>query len=271
MGMVFDYLKEYITFRSVEEMDEHIVKHLTLYSTALTESDVAVIRKIASHALTYPGVAHLKAETIAHHLYISTKTVYRAVAKLGELNIVERVPTKKLNGIKGANIYRILPFVPSTVSERENAGKTDSDDVSKPLQKNQSLSSFNLSETSYLYNVYVRLHDEKERRIAYLNDYQQALYELLMETPIKEELKEGLYHAIVASDMPDCRTFVQTRDALMGIIQDVQSGKLTIKTTLRAVLQGVMRKTPPLGEALAPAPEPQRRKVEFYDWLIERE
>lgn len=269
--MVFDYLKEYITFRSVEEMDDHIAKHISRYSAALTDSDVAVIRKIASHALTYPGVAHLKAETIAHHLYISTKTVYRAVAKLGELNIVKRVPTKKLNGIKGANIYCILPFVPSTVSERANVGETDSGAVSKPLQEDQSFSSFNLSETSYLYNVYVRLQDEKERRMAYLNDYQQALYELLMGTPIKEELKEGLYQAIVASDMPDCRAFVQTRDALMGIIQDVQSGKLTINTTLRAVLQGIMLKTPPIGEVLPPASETQRRKVEFYDWLTERE
>lgn len=269
--MVFDYLKEFITFASVEEMDQHITRHLLCYREVLTESEAAIIQKIASHALAYPGVSHLKAVTIANSLQISTKTVYRAAAKLEELRIVERVPTKKLNGIKGANIYRILPYVPSDVSEREDDGKTDNGNVLKPQLEHQSFSSFNLFQTSYLYNIYTKLQAERERKLSYMNQYQQTLYELLLEAPLKEELKDGLYEAIVASPMPDFRSFVQTRDALIGIIQDVHAGKLTINTTLRAVLQGIQRKLPCKEAELHTVPELPRRKVAFYDWLTERE
>ncbi len=269
--MVFDYLKEFVIFRSVEEMDEHMGSHLLRYKELLTESEVAIVKKIASHALAYPGVSHLKAVTIADSLQISTKTVYRAAAKLEELGVVGRVPTKKLNGIKGANIYRILPFVPSDVSERENARETDSGKASKPLPRNQSFVSLNLSQTSTLHNIYNRLQNERERKMSCMNEYQRTLYELLMETPIKDELKDGLYQAIVASSMPDFRTFVQTRDALIGIIQDIHAGRLTINTTLRAVLKGALQKTLPMEVSMETVPEQPRRKVEFYDWLTERE
>ncbi|MGE7597556.1 helix-turn-helix domain-containing protein [Lysinibacillus fusiformis] len=63
--------------------------------------------------------AILKASTIATSLEISTKTVYRSMKKLSELGIIEKVLSTKLNGIKGTTIYRILPYVPSSVSQRE--------------------------------------------------------------------------------------------------------------------------------------------------------
>lgn len=269
--MVFDYLTEFITFSSVAEMDEHVTNHLERYRMILTENQAAIVQKIAAHALAYPGVSHLKAATIAGSLRISTKTVYRTVAKLAEFGIIEKVSTKKLNGIKGANIYRILPFVPSSMSERANGGETGSGTTPEPLPQNQSFLSFNLSQTSNLYSIYTNLQEERERKMAYLNEYQQMLYELLHEVPVQEELKDGLYQAIIASPMPDFRAFVQTRDALMGIIRDVQDGKLSINTTLRAVLHGAM-KNRSYQEAPQPAiTEPPRRKVAFYDWLTERE
>lgn len=269
--MVFDYLTEFITFSSVAEMDEHVANHLEHYNTVLTENEAAVVQKIAAHALAYPGVSHLKAATIAGSLHISTKTVYRAAAKLEEMGIIEKVPSKKLNGIKGANIYRILPFVPSSVSERGDCGKTSSRNDEELLPQNQSFTSFNLSQTSPLHLIYTTLQEEKERKMAYLNEYQRMLYDLLHEAPVKEELKDGLYQAIIASPMPDFPAFVQTRDALMGIIRDVHAGKLAVNTTLRAVLQGVMRERHPKKAPQPTAAEPVRRKVEFYDWLTERE
>ncbi|MFJ8516386.1 hypothetical protein [Lysinibacillus xylanilyticus] len=36
-----------------------------------------------------------------------------------ELGIIEKLPSTKLNGIKGASIYRILPYVPSSVYMNE--------------------------------------------------------------------------------------------------------------------------------------------------------
>lgn len=47
----------------------------------LTESECAVVFKLASHALEHSGACHLKAAT----LEISTKTVYRAITKLQSL------------------------------------------------------------------------------------------------------------------------------------------------------------------------------------------
>ncbi|GAB0168615.1 hypothetical protein LSPCS325_20520 [Lysinibacillus sp. CTST325] len=75
-------------------------------------SERAIIFKLARHALEHPGACHLIAATIATSLEISTKTVYRSMKKLVELGIIEKLPGTKLNGIKGASIYRILPYVP---------------------------------------------------------------------------------------------------------------------------------------------------------------
>ncbi|MFU8647433.1 helix-turn-helix domain-containing protein [Lysinibacillus sp. RSDA_15] len=45
----------------------------------LTESERAIVFKLASHSLEHTGVCHLKASTIATSLEISTKAVYRGV------------------------------------------------------------------------------------------------------------------------------------------------------------------------------------------------
>ncbi|MFJ8087460.1 helix-turn-helix domain-containing protein [Lysinibacillus sp. NPDC095746] len=75
----------------------------------LTESERAIVFALASRSLAYPGTCHLKAETIAEQTGTSRSTVMRAIKKLVELNIIEKVKQTKLNGIKGASIYRILP------------------------------------------------------------------------------------------------------------------------------------------------------------------
>ena len=110
-----------------------------------------------------------------------------------------------------------------------------------------------------------------DNRVAYMNDLQRMLYNLLMDMPIQDELKDGLHQAILATDMPDVKTFVRTRDALLGIIRDVQSGKLTIATTLRAVLQGAYEKRVHQKAKEQRVAEMRQPRVEFYDWLTERE
>jgi len=121
--MAFEYLAQYETFNTVADMDENVEDHIAAHFYDLTESERAIVFKLASHSLEYPGACHLKASTIAAALEISTKTVYRSVKKLEELGIIKKVPGTKLNGIKGASIYRILPYVPSSVSQRETDDK----------------------------------------------------------------------------------------------------------------------------------------------------
>ena len=149
--MAFEYLKEYTTFNSVEEMDQHVEKHIQEHYYNLTKSERAIVFKIAAHALQHPGVCHLKAETIAAALEISTKTVYRAIKKLESLGIIRKVNYTRVKGGQGANIYVILPFelnVSSEMSERGNVDKANDDNISEQNFENQPLNSFNLLNNS---------------------------------------------------------------------------------------------------------------------------
>ncbi|MGX9135766.1 helix-turn-helix domain-containing protein [Rummeliibacillus sp. JY-2-4R] len=106
----FEYLAPYVTFASVQEMDEQVASHIRKHIYDLTSSDQAILYKMSSHALDYPGACHLKAQTIAKDLEISVRTVFRSLKHLEELKIIKRIHTKKMNGIKGANIFSILPY-----------------------------------------------------------------------------------------------------------------------------------------------------------------
>ena len=83
--MAFEYLAQYTTFNSVIDMDQHVEEHIQQHFYELTESERAIVFKLASHSLEYPGACHLKASTIATALEISTKTVYRGIKKLESL------------------------------------------------------------------------------------------------------------------------------------------------------------------------------------------
>lgn len=140
----FEYLAQYTTFESVEEMDQHVEKHIQAHYYNLTKSERAIVFKIAAHALQHPGASHLKAETIANSLGISTKTVYRAIKKLESLGIIKKVNYTRGKGGQGANIYIILPHnVPAKMSERQNAENVDNDNVQEIKSENQPLNSFN--------------------------------------------------------------------------------------------------------------------------------
>lgn len=260
--MIFDYLKTYQTFNSVTEMDEAVAQHLAAHD--LTESERNVILRIARSALAYPGAAHLKAQTIAESIEVSTKTVYRSVKKAAELGILCVVASTKLNGIKGANIYQIL-HVPSKMSERVPAEKVHEIKVSGEFVDNQT-NSFNLFKTSSLNDIY-------NNTLTLMNDWQKTLYEFLTSLPLKDELKDGLRAAILATPMQNRREFTIAKDAMWRIIQDIHDGKLTIKTTLRAIYKGAYEKA--VARQVVPVAKPQptaksSRPVPFYDWLVIR-
>ena len=142
--MAFEYLAQYTTFNSVEEMDQHVEKHIQAHYYDLTKSERAIVFKLASHSLQYPGASHLKAETIADSLGISTKTVYRAIKKLESLGIIKKVNYTRGKGGQGANIYIILPHnVPAKMSEQSNAEKPNNNNVQVQKSENQPLNSFN--------------------------------------------------------------------------------------------------------------------------------
>ena len=150
----FQYLKKHKTFNSVAAMDEAVKKHKNIHFNTLSETDQYLLERISQHSLNFPGVCHVKASTLANEIGKSTKTIYRSTSKLAELKIIEKIDGTKLNGIKGASIYKILPIdetqcftqcpidnVPTEVSYRSTTQNTHYNKLSEGNFKKQSLNS----------------------------------------------------------------------------------------------------------------------------------
>lgn len=277
--MAFEYLAQYITFDSVADMDKSVEDHMAVHYYDLTESERAIVFKLASHSLEHAGVCHLKASTIAAALEISTKTVYRSMKKLAGLGIIEKVPSTKLNGIKGASIYRILPFVPSSVSQRETVDEASTDKVCRPQSENQPSSSFYLSsfKTSNLQEVYESAHAEKEARKEYMNEYQVMLFDFMNSLPLADNLKDELHKVVLATHVQNAPDFIKAKNVLFKIAMDIKEGVLTVTSTLRAVFVGAYNKDvgrskvkPDKSSSIEETPA-KERPVPFYNWLNERD
>lgn len=276
--MAFKYLAQYTTFDSVADMDKNVEDHMAVHYYDLTESERAIIYKLASHSLEHTGVCHLKASTIAAALEISTKTVYRSMKKLSELSIIEKVPSTKLNGIKGASIYRILPYVPSSVSQRGTVDEASTDTVCLPQSENQPSSSFYLSsfKTSNLQEVYESAHAEKEARKEYMNEYQVMLFDFMNSLPLADNLKDELHKVVLATQVQNAPDFIKAKNVLFKIAMDIKEGVLTVASTLRAVFVGayskvIERLSNKSNKSSYIEETPNReRPVPFYNWLNER-
>ncbi len=277
--MAFEYLAQYITFNSVADMDNSVEDHIAVHYYNLTESERAIVFKLASHSLEHTGVCHLKASTIATSLEISTKTVYRSMKKLAELGIIEKVPGTKLNGIKGASIYRILPYVPSSVSQRETVDEASNDAVCHPQSENQASSSFYLSsfKTSNLQEVYESVHAEKEARREYMNEYQLMLFDFMNSLPLTDNLKDELHKVVLAAQVQNAPDFIKAKNVLFKIAMDIKEGTLTVASTLRAVFVGAYNKAvgrskvKPDKSSSVEETSVKERPVPFYNWLNERD
>ncbi|WP_375105597.1 helix-turn-helix domain-containing protein [Lysinibacillus fusiformis] len=277
--MAFEYLAQYTTFESIADMDTAVENHMAAHYYDLTESERAIVFKLASHSLENPGACHLKAATIAAALEISTKTVYRSVKRLEELGIIEKVPGTKLNGIKGASIYRILPYVPSSVSQRETAQAISNDTVSETFTENQSSKSFNhLSfKTSTLQEIYNNAHAEKEAHKEYMNEYQVMLFDFMNSLPLADNLKDELHKVVLATQVQNAPDFIKAKNVLFKIAMDIKEGILTVTSTLRAVFTGAYNKAVRRSKvksnkssSIEESPV-KERPVPFYNWLTERD
>lgn len=242
--MAFEYLKQYVTFNSVDEMDAEVEKHIQTHYYNLTASERAIVFKLASHSLEYPGVCHLKANTIATALEISTKTVQRAIKKLVDLQIIQKVATKKMNGIKGANIFIFLKHnVPSEMSERTNSETTCESKREVEQSEKQPSNSFNLLKQAHKNNIYIESVEEqpvseesKEKKIKqYGNKYQQALYEFIQMMPFSESILNGAYEISLAIAMETKEDFILAKDTIKKVAMDMLS-HLRVSSTVRGVV-----------------------------------
>ncbi|WP_418301268.1 helix-turn-helix domain-containing protein [Lysinibacillus fusiformis] len=282
--MAFEYLAQYITFNSVTDMDKSVEDHMAVHYYDLTESERAIVFKLASHSLEHTGVCHLKASTIASSLEISTKTVYRSMKKLTELGIIEKVPGTKLNGIKGASIYRILPYVPTSVSQRETVDEASNDAVCPPQSQNQASKSFNLLSSKQANNIMslgnelaLQAEKKKEYMNEYMNEYQVMLFDFMHSLPLADNLKDELHKVVLATQVQNAPDFIKAKNVLFKIAMDIKEGILTVTSTIRAVFVGaynkaVERSSMKLSKSSSIEETADReRPIPFYNWLKERD
>ena len=252
---MLEYLKPHQSFQSVDQMDEHVEKHLKFHD--LTKSEQAILRTISQHALATPGAAHLKAKTIADKNGLSTKTVYRSVTKFEQLGIVKKVNQTKMNGIKGANIYVICPYVPSKKSDRRN-GEIPTPTSSEPLNKgNESLSFQSFCSKELIYTR---------------NEWHDKLIQIFMDWPFNESIKEQLEDAICQLPLDNAKDFHRAKQIIPQLMMRIQTGQLTIHSSLKAVLLGAYNKwvLPPTVSTINKVEVTSKRPVPFYDWLAIR-
>ncbi|WP_427071214.1 helix-turn-helix domain-containing protein [Lysinibacillus fusiformis] len=223
--MAFEYLAQYTTFDSIADMDKSVEHHMAVHYFELTESERAIVYKLASHSLENPGACHLKAVTIAAALEISTKTVYRSMKKLAELGIIQKVPSTKLNGIKGASIYRILPYVPSSVSQRETPDEASNDVACPPQFQNQASKSFNLLSSKQANNIMSlgnELALQAEKKKEYMNEYQVMLLDFMNSLPLADNLKDELHKVVLATQVQNAPDFIKAKNVLFKIAMDIK-------------------------------------------------
>ncbi|MFJ7951503.1 helix-turn-helix transcriptional regulator [Lysinibacillus sp. NPDC096418] len=279
--MAFEYLAAYTTFDSVADMDKSVEDHIAAHYYDLTESERAIIIALSQRSLMYPGASHLKAETIAEATCTSRSTVMRAIKKLVELNIIEKVKQTKLNGIKGASIYKILPYSDtSEMKHREVVDEASNDAVCLPQSETLSFNSFNLLSSKQASNINA-LADElalqAEKKKEYMNEYQQMLFDFMHSLPLTDNLKDELHKVVLAAHVFCVEDFVKAKNVLFKIATDIVDGTLTVTSTLRAVFVGAFNKATERfknkvtnSSSIEETPY-KERPVPFYNWLKERD
>ncbi|PFK29537.1 decarboxylase [Bacillus cereus] len=111
MGTFYDLMKTYSEFRSIEEFNTYKKQILVRYKENINKTDFLVIQFLGRYAVNEKqktvGVACPLLATIATKIEKSIRTVRRSVAKLEELGIIERIPTKERHkrGGYSANLY----------------------------------------------------------------------------------------------------------------------------------------------------------------------
>ena len=145
------YLKEYSRFNTIEEMDTAASQHAMKHWDEMTKSDRLVLDVIRRYSVKY-GAAHLKHGTIEEAIGKSNVTVRRAIRKLVNLGIIEKVHYIRpvMSGL-GANIYIILPFDDQgKMNDRDHDDKPHGDEDNEQLPADEALLSKSLLSTKDL-------------------------------------------------------------------------------------------------------------------------
>lgn len=187
------YLREYQTFESVAELNAAIKSHLYANNFDLNDTDKDVLTIIAQHAVKYPGVAHLKAATIADKVGKSIVTVRRVINRLVNFGILEKVPTlRKVSGGKGANILRILPYDQSAMTSRQQPEKPHDNGIEAPKIQSETITPLSYENTVINNNTYSEA--DKPRRQSPYNRFKSFVENFVQDRKLTNRLY-GIYLA----------------------------------------------------------------------------
>lgn len=130
---VMQSLREFESFESISEMDDFVSTALEVLE--LTELDRKLLRLLAAHSCKFIGVSFLKVQTMADKLGVSYKTVQRALKRLKEIGIIQRVrQLRKVSGGFGASLTIIRPI---ELSYREEATEEDPESTQEPSRRKE--------------------------------------------------------------------------------------------------------------------------------------
>lgn len=165
-------LSQHKNFECKAEMDKTVRE----YNKELTSTLYRTLNLLKQYSLKVTGVSHLKYQTIADKLEVSTRTVIRNIKKLIELGIITKISTTRIkSGGDGANVFVIntlnqrkkllnkIKNVTGKLSPRfrsEKDGKTLSQQAMSyvKLKKNRGL--------NYTSNIYINLLCKQSKTVS---------------------------------------------------------------------------------------------------------
>lgn len=256
------YLSDYQTFNSTQELNANVDAHLKSNAFSLNDTDRAALNTIARYAVKFAGAAHLKATTLAKLIDKSEKTARRIVNKLAELGIIEKVATmRKVNGGKGANILRVLPFKrsdQSTLSNREERETPTETTTQTTKNENEPFNSINLSKNNVLDTSVIPSQALKSSLPSEIYDAMERYFDaegIYKYYGILLRAKRSIHNDIIIED--NATPFVET--FLNAILKYKQRKLHSLENYLYRAWQTTTSQVMRQNASVAPVPD--------YDWL----
>ncbi|WP_338449610.1 helix-turn-helix domain-containing protein [Niallia oryzisoli] len=106
----YETIKHYQSFVTVEEMDKAVRGFLYKFKSSLSDGAVKVLHFLWTYSVKVVGVSFAKYDTMAEAVGLSRRTVIRAVNTLEELGFIKKIPTARMNGKQGVNLFVIQSF-----------------------------------------------------------------------------------------------------------------------------------------------------------------
>lgn len=258
------YLSDYQTFNSTQELNANVDAHLKSNAFSLNDTDRAALNTIARYAVKFAGAAHLKATTLAKLIDKSEKTARRIVNKLAELGIIEKVATmRKVNGGKGANILRVLPFNrndQSTLSNREEREAPTETTTQTTKNENEPFNSINLSKNNVLDTSVIPSKALKSSLPSEIYDAMERYFDaegIYKYYGILLRAKRSIHNDIIIED--NATPFVET--FLNAILKYKQRKLHSLENYLYRAWQTTTSQVMRQNASVEPSPIPD------YDWL----